>query len=432
MDVLSEHPVGLVIGTEDAFALDFWVWTFPERYLQLDDVVTVPITLPDGERVEIHGIVDKVRSRFEGARFDSDSQLANDEIMPVDVANAAHVAVTRVEPEIFVAPFPGVQVYKSTGEARNKALYFDKMIEAGTAFCAGFARDKQPVYGNLEFLDGTRGAHMNISGISGVATKTSYALFLLYSLLHSDVLGADAANTKAIIFNVKGEDLLFLDKPNRKLDADARERYAAMGLDAGPFQSVAIWSPARKDSFTPSSSTRPDAKPYAWSLYEFCMHRMLSFLFAEADSETSRLSSVIRAVERWLSNDKVVGPPDGNGCIEVMGEKVSEFKDLVYAIDVNIDQAAHGEAAGTQQAFMRRLWDAAYTSGHLIRAIPDTETDEKTIRILDGANAGENKQAIVIDINDLHDRAKRFVVGSVVRRLVEQKEGRPRPLVFLV
>ena len=36
MDVLSEQPVGLVIGTEDAYALDFWVWTYPERYLQLE------------------------------------------------------------------------------------------------------------------------------------------------------------------------------------------------------------------------------------------------------------------------------------------------------------------------------------------------------------------------------------------------------------
>jgi len=432
VDVLTEQPVGLVIGTEDAFALDFWVWTYPERYLQLDDVVTVPIDLPDGKRVEIHGIVDKVRSRFEGARFDSDSQLANDDIMPVDIANAAHVAVTRVEPEIFVAPFPGAAVYVSTGATRDRALYFDKMREAGTAFMAGFARDGQPVYGNLEFLDGTRGAHMNISGISGVATKTSYALFLLYSLLHSDVLGRDAANTKAIIFNVKGEDLLFLDKPNRKLDDDARARYEAMGLEAGPFRSVAIWSPVRKEAFQPSSSTRPDAKPYAWSLDEFCSMRMLSFLFAEADSETSRLSSVIRAVERWLARDDIVGQPDNNGFIDVVGEKVREFKDLVLQIELNIEDAAHGEAGGSQQAFMRRLWDAAYTCGHLIRPIPPDEVAEKTIRILDGANAGENKQAIVIDINDLHDRGKRFVVGSVVRRLVEQKEGRPRPLVFLV
>ena len=44
-------------------------------------------------------------------------------------------------------------------------------------------------YLNLDFLDGTRGAHVNISGISGVATKTSYATFLLYSLFESGVLG---------------------------------------------------------------------------------------------------------------------------------------------------------------------------------------------------------------------------------------------------
>ena len=60
---------------------------------------------------------------------------------------------------------------------------------------------------------------MNISGVSGVATKTTYASFLLYSLFHSRVLGGEAANTKAIVFNVKGEDLLFLDRPNAGLDA---------------------------------------------------------------------------------------------------------------------------------------------------------------------------------------------------------------------
>ena len=78
----------------------------------------------------------------------------------------------------------------------------------------GLGRDGSPMYLNLEFLDGTRGAHVNISGISGVATKTTYATFLLYGLFHSGVLGAEARNTKALIFNVKGEDLLFLDHEN--------------------------------------------------------------------------------------------------------------------------------------------------------------------------------------------------------------------------
>ncbi len=83
----------------------------------------------------------------------------------------------------------------------------------------GFGRDGQPVYVNLEFVDGTRGAHVSISGISGIATKTSFALFLLHSIFNSGVLAAEAHNAKALVFSVKGEDLLFLDHPNRRLTA---------------------------------------------------------------------------------------------------------------------------------------------------------------------------------------------------------------------
>ena len=196
MGTLEGAPVGRVIGTDAAFALEFWVYVDPERYLQLDDVVTVAMELPDGQKVRIHGVVDTVRSRYEGARFESDAELAADDVLPVGIANAAHVTVTRVEPEIFVAPFPGQPAFRSEGADRDEALYFDKMVSEKTAFHAGLSRDGKPVYGNLEFLDGTRGAHMNISGISGVATKTSYALFLLYSLFHSDVLGIARARTR--------------------------------------------------------------------------------------------------------------------------------------------------------------------------------------------------------------------------------------------
>ena len=61
-----------------------------------------------------------------------------------------------------------------------------------------------------------------------MATKTSYATFLLYTLFHPGVLGGEAVNTKALIFNVKGEDLLFLDHPNTRLDDASRRRYAAL------------------------------------------------------------------------------------------------------------------------------------------------------------------------------------------------------------
>ena len=106
-------------------------------------------------------------------------------------------------------------VHRAEGDARARALHFDRMERRVPM---GMGRDGVPVYLNADFLDGSRGAHVSISGISGVATKTSFATFLLYSVFRSGVLGGDAVNAKALIFNVKGEDLLFLDHPNTRLD----------------------------------------------------------------------------------------------------------------------------------------------------------------------------------------------------------------------
>ena len=43
---------------------------------------------------------------------------------------------------------------------------------------------------------------------------------------------------------MKGEDLLWLDKPNAKLTPETRAEYDALGLPAGPFQSVAFFASA--------------------------------------------------------------------------------------------------------------------------------------------------------------------------------------------
>ena len=214
--------VGRVIGTEDSTPLQFWVAVEEGAYLQLDDVVALERALPDGRRVRIFGVVTQVRARHEGARFDSDVFLIAEGVLPAQVSQAAQVLTTRFEPEVFVPPLPGEVVRKATGAERDQALYFDGMQQR---LPAGLSRDGEPFYVNLEFLNGTRGAHVNISGISGVATKTTYACFLLYGVFHSGVLGAEALNTKAIIYNVKGEDLLFLDHENARLDDKQRARY---------------------------------------------------------------------------------------------------------------------------------------------------------------------------------------------------------------
>lgn len=194
-------------------------------------------------RVRLSGVVTEVRARHEGARFDSDVFLVADGVLPAQVVEVAEVITTRVEPEVFVPPLPGSEVRRALAAERDYALFFDR-IDAKLPI--GMGRDGSRLFVNLDFIDGTRGAHVNISVISGVATKTTYATFLLYSLFGSRVLGAEALNTKALIFNMKGEDLLFLDHANSELGDDDRPRYVALGLPSGPFDSVAFYAPPRR------------------------------------------------------------------------------------------------------------------------------------------------------------------------------------------
>src|SRR3954454_19124360 len=155
--------VGRVIGTEDATPLEFWVGVGPDAYLQLDDVVCLERPLPGRpDPVRIFGVVSQVRARHEGARFDSDVFLIAEGVLPAEVSEAALVQATRFEPEVFVPPRPGQPVLRATGDARDQALFFDGMTRA---LPAGLSRNDEPLFLNLEFLDGTRGAHVNISGI---------------------------------------------------------------------------------------------------------------------------------------------------------------------------------------------------------------------------------------------------------------------------
>ena len=48
------------------------------------------------------------------------------------------------------------------------------------------------------------------------------------------------------MFSVKGEDLLFLDHANRRLDEDLRAAYATLGLEAAPFASVGFFARRRR------------------------------------------------------------------------------------------------------------------------------------------------------------------------------------------
>jgi DNA helicase HerA-like ATPase len=419
---VAGSPVGRIAGTEDATPLVFSVALAPEAYLQLDDVVVTERGVPGVGMVVTSGIVTQVRARHEGASFGSDVFLIADGVLPAHVQEIAEIATTRVEPECYVPPLPGELIRRATGDERGRALYFDQM---DLKVPVGLGRDGEPIYVNLEFLDGTRGAHVSISGISGVATKTSFALFLLHSIFTSGVLGNRALNAKALIFSVKGEDLLFLDHGNIRLQDKERDNYGRLNLPAQPFRSAGFYAPP-----TPGDQT---GRPYVtgrtsgvhafwWTLEEFCSGELLPYVFTDAEDERNQYNLVVHQVATRLKFDAAKAGSDG--AVVIDGETIRTYQELVdFITDKLNDQDPHirGDwagpvtGAGTINAFIRRLRSSLKSLRTIIRAdLQDTPTRQIS-------TAGQ--QVTVVDLHNLPERAQRFVVGVMLAAETARKEA---------
>ena len=161
-DAHRDIPVGVVASTSDVTPLLWHVAVGEDQYVQLDDVLVARRVLPTGEVVTTSGVVTQVSGRHEGATFASDTFLIRSGSLPARHQEVAEVMTTRVEPELYVPPQPGADTWRTTGADRDRALYFDSMKRK---VVCGSGRDGQPIFVDLDFIDGTRGAHVSISGI---------------------------------------------------------------------------------------------------------------------------------------------------------------------------------------------------------------------------------------------------------------------------
>ena len=122
----------------------------------------------------------------------------------------------------------------------------------------------------------------------------------------------------------------------------------------------------------------------------------------------------------------------GDGAVNIDGQVVRTFRDLVDLIELKVDPDGGDQwggraiGSGTINAFVRRLHGAVDHVQHLVRA--DVARPGGHAVDLDRA------QVTVVDLHNLNDRAKRFVVGVVLRQAFERKErsGQARPLQFVV
>ncbi|GII92766.1 ATPase [Sinosporangium siamense] len=421
-----------MLGTQAASPLSFWVGLEPGKVVQLDDVVVTRREVPGQGEVLVAGVVTNVEARHEGASFDSDVFLIADGKLPAAVVESAEVRVTRVEPEVFVPPLPGSPAYRAESADRDQALYFDVMENRVPM---GLGRDGKPLYLNFDFLDGTRGAHVSISGVSGVATKTSFATFLLYSIFTSGVLKVEAANTKALIFSVKGEDLLFLDHANIRIDDKARSDYAKLGLPSQPFGSVHVFAPPRpgdRNAVPHVSARTRDVSAFYWTLADFCRDELLRYVFADAEDERSQYTMLVAQVSARLRTDAI--RTDDAGAVRVDNgppcrtyeQLVDLIEDLVTDEDTRDRWAGRQVTMGTINAFLRRLRSSVRGLSPLIRGdLPPRRPHSITTA---------DAQVTIVDLHNLPERAQRFVVGVTLRGEFARKEstGTARPLLFVV
>jgi hypothetical protein len=109
-----------------------------------------------------------------------------------------------------------------------------------------------PVFAHAQFLLGPEGAHVNITGATGLATKSSYALFLSYAVLAwSATVGEQTA---VVLFNVKRRDFLSLHglPQNWKTARQWIQKWAKhIGEPALAGRVQAMWKQARRRDVDP-------------------------------------------------------------------------------------------------------------------------------------------------------------------------------------
>ena len=151
--------IGLVLGSQDATPLEFWVGVREGERLQLDDLVSIDTSIA-GATVRFYGIVDIVRKRFEGSQFDTDAFRVAAGTLPADVSYAAHVRL----------PCGSRSSSLRAGRRSERraprgicTLYFDRMEER---VAIGLTRTGEPVQPSSSSTHARARVDQRISGVA--------------------------------------------------------------------------------------------------------------------------------------------------------------------------------------------------------------------------------------------------------------------------
>lgn len=258
--------IGRILATEKNPTTidDFTFWTAPDLILNPFDIVKV-------EHVNnsfSYGVIEDIAHITDAASFLTN--FISSDFGDVDAEeNTLRIGMNYVKAKvicntanIYIPLQSNAKVMLATAEEINYALGLNNIknplicgyleMYEGTK---GQEKVTLPVNLNSKFIIGPEGAHLNISGISGLASKTSYAMFLLKAIQDSYLKkasdDADDDSVAFVLFNVKGRDLLAIDQINDFSDESNPEKvkdavfklYESLGLSPEPFKNVHYYYP---------------------------------------------------------------------------------------------------------------------------------------------------------------------------------------------
>ena len=424
------RPIGRVVGTERKpnTPHEFHFWTAADSPVGIGAIVRVSIDAP--RAVTVYGIV------VDGASY-TDLQTAlhdyiGSEGTPDRAAAAATIrpeirvytaAVLRHEPAEPLQPVASGPVFLANDEDVRVALRMDSYAkEGGTGIAAGLYvtgdRDA-PVYLDADFLLGPEAAHLNITGVSGLATKTSAVLFLLASIFEQ--LPKEKGSVAALCFNVKGPDLLFLDQANPDLADEDRRMYDRLGVPPEPFSNVSYFAPYKPDGYNINTLRTHEAlthnvEPLVWGLEQILKFAEVLLTRDDIDAKADALIEYIR--------ERIVGRVSDDRTIRVHHVRTFQdleawFEDVLAVCEQNDQQVWKTHHVATIRKVRNRLLNLSTRAKGLVsndasvNDLPWGEFQDRSIYVIDVANVEPEAQDLIFArvVTEVRERLERNALG---------------------
>lgn len=420
--------IGRVLATEkNPTTIDeFYFWTNSDTKLNAFDIVKV--VRDDGTNT--YGVIESISHITDATSFLTD--FISSDFGDVDVIeptfrvgmNYARAKVSYNTKGDYTPVHNNFKVYLASAEEVAVALGLDKIenpLVCGSLKMYEGTPDEitLPVNLNAKFLLGSEGAHLNISGISGLAAKTSYAMFLMKSIQDTYTFKSDEEDSVAfVIFNVKGRDLMAIDSFNDELDEDTLKEYETLKLSQFPFKQVKYYIPFY-DSKSPKQSTylsRDDVSSYIESgklkKYKYVYEddkESIEMMFANVEDPNQTMEAII---------SKIIDERDADfGRLKTWGE----FLETVSENAQKGSNGSKGEISILSWRKFKRIVTKAIKNDDMFanRVL----TDQSECHLADELKRIKKNEVHVIDVAKLPEDKQAFVFGDVIKTIYNLKLG---------